>query len=279
MKKNNGDFNMEKEFKLFMDVWGEQAQIMMCIEEMSELTKELCKYLRYNDKSYTNNIIEELADVKNCIEQLTMHFGKDKVEQMQKQKIDRTVAKICGEGINYQNSVTKVFELDDVVLRPFKYTDAQDMFNNYCNDDEVTKYLPWATHKNLQVTQDYLKSLLFKYNRKDFFEWAIVDKHSNQVIGAISFTPKGNQSGELGYVLSKKMWGRAILPRSAKIIKDYVFSLGYQKMFAKCQLENSKSERVMQKLEMEFEGISRKCDYNNKGELTDFKVYSIINKG
>ena len=50
-------------------------------------------------------------------------------------------------------------------------------------------------------------------------------------------------------------------------------------MFAKCQIENHKSERVMQKLGMEFEGISKKCDYNNKGELTDFKVYSIIKKG
>ena len=42
----------EKKEKLFLklfDTWGEEAQIRMCIEEMSELTKELCKYLRYKN--------------------------------------------------------------------------------------------------------------------------------------------------------------------------------------------------------------------------------------
>ena len=33
-----------------IDVWGEDAQIKMCIEEMSELTKELCKNWRKSTK-------------------------------------------------------------------------------------------------------------------------------------------------------------------------------------------------------------------------------------
>ena len=266
---------MEDKFKLFMDVWGEKAQIMMCVEEMSELTKELCKYLRYeNTDISTDNILEELADVRNCIEQLCMHFGKEKVEEIQNKKIERTIKKLEGEYLD-KNSSTKIIELDDVILRPFKYDDAQQMFDNYCSDNEVTKYLPWSTYDSVKGVQNYLKSFLYKYNTNNFFEWAIEYKSTKQVVGAISFTVKGKEVGELGYVLSKKMWGKGIIPRSAKAVTDYIFSLGFKKIFAKCQIANQKSEKVMQKIGMEFEGISRKADYNNCGELVDFKVYSI----
>ena len=69
---------MDKEFREFCDLalarWGEDAQIRMCIEEMSELTKELCKYDRTvgTDKEQQTiaAIKEEIADVLNMVEQL-----------------------------------------------------------------------------------------------------------------------------------------------------------------------------------------------------------------
>ena len=41
-------------YKQFLDAWGYQAQSIMCIEEMSELTKELCKLDRYKDDEEKN---------------------------------------------------------------------------------------------------------------------------------------------------------------------------------------------------------------------------------
>ena len=93
--------NENKEFyKRCIDVWGEDAQIKMCIEEMSELTKELCKYMRLlrdegvDDvdeklKKTRENIIEETADVLNCAEQMAIMFGEDKVNQIRKDKVKR----------------------------------------------------------------------------------------------------------------------------------------------------------------------------------------------
>ena len=53
--------------------WGTQAQIMMAIEEMSELTKELCKYFRGRHNG--EEIVDELADVTIMVEQLRLIFG------------------------------------------------------------------------------------------------------------------------------------------------------------------------------------------------------------
>ena len=98
---------MDKEFKDFCklatDTWGEDAQIRMCIEEMSELTKELCKYMRVlrNENVDTSklaeikeNIREETADVLNCAEQMSLMFGEERVCEIRKQKVERCIKKI-----------------------------------------------------------------------------------------------------------------------------------------------------------------------------------------
>ena len=99
---------MDKKFKEFCDKalekWGEDSQLRMCIEEMSELTKELCKYMRLlrsegiddveNKLLQTKkNIIEETADVLNCVEQMALIFGEDEVAKVRKEKVEKCINK------------------------------------------------------------------------------------------------------------------------------------------------------------------------------------------
>ena len=95
---------MEKKYidnyKKCIEVWGIDAQIKMCIEEMSELTKALCKLERVKGTSQEDavlaNIKEEIADVLNMAEQLEYYFGEEEIENIRKQKIERTLKKIKG---------------------------------------------------------------------------------------------------------------------------------------------------------------------------------------
>ena len=86
--------NLEQRLKNFMECWGYDAQARMAIEEMSELTKALCKYERFGKENapqeIKDNILEELADVHNMIAQLEMYFGKEEIEKIRLQKIERT---------------------------------------------------------------------------------------------------------------------------------------------------------------------------------------------
>lgn len=67
--------------KIAILLYGEQAQIDMAIEEMSELTKALCKVKRARDTAGIteagNNVIEEIADVQIMLDQLRIIFGRD----------------------------------------------------------------------------------------------------------------------------------------------------------------------------------------------------------
>ena len=86
--------NLDQRLKKFMECWGYDAQARMAIEEMSELTKALCKYERFGKENapqeIKDNILEELADVHNMIAQLEMYFGKEEIEKIRLQKIERT---------------------------------------------------------------------------------------------------------------------------------------------------------------------------------------------
>lgn len=65
-------------------------QLIVAIEELSELQKELCKTLRGNINK--ENIIEELADVYIMLDQIKIYFSitSNEVKEMIDKKIERT---------------------------------------------------------------------------------------------------------------------------------------------------------------------------------------------
>lgn len=71
-----------------LDTYGSTLQIAMVFEEMSELQKELCKYLR--GKYSPANIAEEIADVEIMLEQMKMLFCcTDDVRNERRRKVER----------------------------------------------------------------------------------------------------------------------------------------------------------------------------------------------
>lgn len=74
-----------------------ESQQILCIEEMSELIKELCKLERYKgslkERDITSHIKEEIADVLNMVEQLERFYGTNEIEKIREQKIERFLNK------------------------------------------------------------------------------------------------------------------------------------------------------------------------------------------
>lgn len=81
-----------------LDTYSSQAQIVMVFEEMSELQKELCKYLR--GRGSFEHIAEEIADVEIMLEQMKMLFCcTDDVRDVRRRKVERLKVRLdnaCG---------------------------------------------------------------------------------------------------------------------------------------------------------------------------------------
>ncbi|MBQ0097372.1 MAG: hypothetical protein KBS62_00335 [Oscillospiraceae bacterium] len=86
----------EQIFSQAKQVFGKEHQIIVAIEELSELQKELTKFLR-GQENY-KGISEEIADAEIVIDQLKLIFGNQKqVDEYRQFKVDRLLKKIIGE--------------------------------------------------------------------------------------------------------------------------------------------------------------------------------------
>ena len=73
--------------KRALKTWGEQPQMLMVVEEMSELMKEILKNIS-RKKDNIDAIIEETADVEIMLEQLKENYNIwSKVENYKANKI------------------------------------------------------------------------------------------------------------------------------------------------------------------------------------------------
>lgn len=80
-------------FQAAIDKWGDSVQVAKAIEECSELSTVLARWLCNPERVKTREIREELADVRIMLEQMQIVFGRadglvrDKMDMLQ-ERID-----------------------------------------------------------------------------------------------------------------------------------------------------------------------------------------------
>ena len=174
---------------------------------------------------------------------------------------------------------TKTIETERLVLRRYRVDDAEDMFNNWTSDPEVTKFLSWPTHTSVDFTRSLLTKWVSFYDDGKTYNWGITLKGEDRIIGNIAVVERDERtcSYEIGYCLGKKFWGRGIMPEALRAVIRYLFEgeSDLNRVYATHDLRNPKSGRVMQKAGMRFDGVLRGSKKNNQG-LHDTAYYSVL---
>ena len=172
---------------------------------------------------------------------------------------------------------TVTIETDRLILRQAKVADAEAMFRNWANDEEVTKFLTWPTHGNIEVTRTLLANWADSYQRDDYYQWMIVLKEINEPIGSIMVSSVGRaQSAHVGYCIGKKWWHQGIMSETLKRVMDFLFDeVGYHRVEAMHDSNNPNSGKVMVKCGMKYEGTLRMADRNNQG-ICDACYYGLL---
>ena len=169
-------------------------------------------------------------------------------------------------------------ETDRLILRPFKIEDAEEVFNNWASDDEVTKYLTWSTHSSVEMSRSYMEFCINGYNEKNVYQWGMELKNSHELIGNISVVKIIDEidSVELGWVIGRKWWGNGYTAEAAKRLLEFLFTeVGANRICAGHDVNNPNSGRVMRKIGMKYEGTVRQSGKNNQG-IVDMANYSVL---
>ena len=170
-----------------------------------------------------------------------------------------------------------VLETEHLLLRGLKATDAADMFD-YAQREDTTRYLVWHPHESREYTEQYLEYIERLCRAGSFYDWAVVDKESGRMIGTCGFTRFDfrHDSAEIGYVLNPDFWGRGLMPEAAAAVMKFGFEdLSLNRIEAKHLTGNEASRRVMEKLGMTYEGVSR-GSMLIKGKYRDVHTCAIL---
>jgi RimJ/RimL family protein N-acetyltransferase len=169
-------------------------------------------------------------------------------------------------------------ETNRLFLREFRDADEQAM-HEYASDPEVVRLMIWGPN-TLEATREHLLRAL-----KEQEQWprpsvglAIELKSEGRVIGAIELRMKDekNRTADIGYVLTRKYWGRGHMTEALRAILDAAFRrLKFHRVVATCDSRNHASYRVMEKVGMRREAHFRK-DVLEKGEWRDSYLYAIL---
>ena len=173
---------------------------------------------------------------------------------------------------------TVQLETERLILRRFVEADVEDIFNNWSNDPEVTKYLRWQPHGDISVTRGYMEDKLRAYEREDYYLWAMELKGAGAVIGNIGVGRHNDapRSATIGYCLGRAWWNRGYMSEALRgVIKFFFEEVGMNRVEARHDPRNPGSGRVMQKAGMTYEGTLRQADMNNQG-VCDEACWAIL---
>lgn len=171
---------------------------------------------------------------------------------------------------------SKILRTRRLVLRPFKVSDAEEMFENWAHDEEVTKFLTWTPHRSVEETRALLAVWEEESKRPDVYHWAITI--DGALIGDLALVAVHGENAHTGYALSRKFWGKGIMTEAYAEVLRYLFEeVGFHRIESSHAVHNPASGRVMEKCGLSYEGTFRKAfRLLSTGEWEDIVYRAIL---
>lgn len=172
---------------------------------------------------------------------------------------------------------TQTLRTERLTLRRFTPEDAQEMFDNWANDERVTRYLTWKPHQSPEETKQLLTLWCEAYEKPNTYNWGI--EYEGKLIGNISVVQSSdrNEAAVLGYCMGCAYWNKGLMPEAAKAVIDFLFSeVGVNRVEITHAVPNPASGRVAQKCGLSLEGTRRECFKSAAGEFLDVSIYGIV---
>jgi len=164
-----------------------------------------------------------------------------------------------------------------LVLRDFRAGDFRDV-QAYAADPEVVRFMHWGPNTP-EETRDHLARALAQQADWPRLEFGLAIEHATDgvVVGSIGLHLRdaANRTVEIGYCLNRDYWRRGVASEAARALVAACFGpLGLHRVFATCDVRNTGSFGVMEKLDMRREGCLLR-DRQIKGEWRDTYLYAI----
>ena len=163
-----------------------------------------------------------------------------------------------------------------LILRPIMTTDALDMYE-YAKKPYIGPNAGWHPHLSVDETRLIIQMFQDSSRKTGLGVFAILLKTNMKMIGTIEiYNRMHGFKAELGYCLNDEYWGHGYIVEASKMVLKWGFeNLKLSRIEVSLFTDNHQSERVCQKLQMEYEGIKKKAYLRYDGKILDCKIYAM----
>jgi ribosomal-protein-alanine N-acetyltransferase len=172
----------------------------------------------------------------------------------------------------------KIIETRRLLLRPPTLDDAEDIFDKYAQDPEVTRYMVWLPHEQVETTKEFLERCVNCWEEGNAFPWVMELKSDGPLMGMLEMRLVGYKA-DFGYGIARQYWGNGYTTEAVQALVQWALEQeDIYRVWAVCDLENIGSARVLEKAGLEREGILRRYSIHPliSIEPRDCYSYSIV---
>jgi RimJ/RimL family protein N-acetyltransferase len=150
--------------------------------------------------------------------------------------------------------VPETFSTERLVLRRPKASDATAVFA-YGSDPEVAKFADWPRLVRVEDAAAALDNAAQRWEAGVEYSWRVTVKPDDTAVGGVACSLDGHRA-ELGFLLSRSLWGRGYATEAARVVFEWLRSLPkVVRIQATTDVDNVASARVLEKLGMSREAI------------------------
>ena len=142
-------------------------------------------------------------------------------------------------------------------LRRPQRTDVTVLFDAFCADPEVTRWLSWPTHRSTEDTHAFIDFSDAEWNRAPTGPLLIFTRRDGELIGSTGLAFETPTRASTGYVLRKSAWGQGYASEAMACMVELAERLEVVRLQALCHVDHLASARVLEKSGLVFEGILR----------------------
>lgn len=149
---------------------------------------------------------------------------------------------------------------DRLWLRALQPSDASAFFSSCSADPEVTRHLAWATHANVSDAENFIEACLAPQDSRHDLYWVVVQRSSGDFMGIVTCS-LARPAAAIGYVLARAYWGNGFATEAARAMINWVETLdAFDHIVATCEIDNTASRRVLERLGFLNAGVKRAAD-------------------
>ena len=164
-----------------------------------------------------------------------------------------------------------------IVVRPIAERDLPDLFE-VNGDDEVTRFLPYATWTSLVDGAAWLRRMQALAEAGTAQQLVVERKSDGKVLGGVLLFKHepGSARLELGYVLGRAHWRQGFAREALATVCDRLFrSAGIRRIEAEVDPTNAASCALLEGLGFTLEGRLRQR-WVGKGRTYDTNIYGCL---